>query len=192
MNTQNVWRGLLKVFSFGLGVGLVLCLFIIAIIHYENRPKPWSKTAITAEYTGFNLDRNRHLMFFYSVKNNTEKEYTVTGKFAAIKNGQYVYVSDSHGNDPPLTADYSGNLIPPGRKIQVVVTANMFSAARSCEDEMDNQKKEDCYKEVRKDFDSKVPNMKGFAIIDDIDRYEIEFPDWRRKNQTDEAREKAK
>jgi hypothetical protein len=46
----------------------------------------------------------------------------------------------------------------------------------------DDQKKDECYKDVRKDFDSKVPTMKGFAIIDDINRYEIELPDWRHKN----------
>jgi hypothetical protein len=72
-------------------------------MHYVSRPKPWS-----AEYTGFNIDKNHHLMFMYALKNNTEKEYTVTGKFAAIKNSEYVYVGDSYKDDPPLAADYSG------------------------------------------------------------------------------------
>jgi hypothetical protein len=164
-------RAAVKALAFGIGLGLAVCVGLLAVHTYTSRPKPWSKTAVTGEYVGFYIDSKNQLAFLYTLKNNTTQDYTVSGKLAGRSpEGAYVYAGDE------FQSSYKGMLIPAGAKVQVAVKTNGYEAKQKCKSDDDA-----CYKGVREGFEALVPNLKGFVVVDDSQRYEIGLPDWRAK-----------
>jgi hypothetical protein len=167
-------------FSFGAGIAFIAALIIGGFFWYESKPKPpapWNTTAITPKYDHIGTEEEfNYLVFYYILQNNTDYDYQISDLsniviLAKLKR------QDSFSGDkdsPYLTTDYP-IFIPAGKRLRFGIHLRYPSGKRLKADASIEERKK-FRKELEKYVDKKLSNLNGFSLFDEMNRYQIDFP----------------
>jgi hypothetical protein len=177
---MQTWKiVLLRSVGFGAGFAVVLCAVAGTWFRYAARPKPpkpWNKTAITAEYGYVRPEGEKgYLAFNYVLQNNTDFDYRVESDSGIEITGRLKSEKGfSTFADRYVTADYP--IFLPA-KSRVRVSLNIPYAYPIKEKDKPNEEESKQYTTaVAKYVTDEMGNLGGFVLFDTVSRYEIDFP----------------
>lgn len=188
--------------SFGAGFAVAMSLIVGSFVWYKSRPpKPWNSTAIKAQLVDVEMDARdpdnavRNLVFTYVLENTTSFDYRLPEKPSVIlmaklrAEGSLLFDKDAKLDNHPL-------FIPAKWRVQYAIRvhcrckpievqgsgvlyvsydwddADVKAHIRELVREGTLPRKDQIAALVSRNF----PNLDGFVLFDQINRYEIEFP----------------
>lgn len=175
--------------GFGAGFALVVCAVIGGCAWYSARPKPWDKTAITAEYDNvLPQGEDNDLTFNYVLQNNTTVDYRQQLEGAIDLTGKL--------KDKKEFSQFSGHYVTTEFPIFVPAKSRVrcslkipypYPVKEKNNPTTDESKQYST--EVAKYVVEEMGNLDGFVLFDSANRYQINFPSgWeQRAKQTSSA-----
>jgi hypothetical protein len=170
---------LLRSAGFGAGFAIVLCAVAGTWFRYTSRPKPpkpWNKTAITAEYDYVRPGGEKdYLAFSYLLQNNTDFDYRVESDSGVEITGRLKKEKGfSTFADHYVTADYP-IFVPARTRVRVSLRVPypypIMEKINPSEDE-----RKQYTTDVAQYVTDEMRNLGGFVLFDTANRYEIDFP----------------
>lgn len=183
-------RSLLVGVGWGIGTAVGLAVIVGGFVWYESRPKPpvppkpWNISAIKAEYDRIDTEgEKRSLVFYYTLENTTDFDF---------------WVDDNHGITMSAILARENNLarfgaenkidfpifVPAKKRVRFPVHLVRYSCP-VVEKENASQEGRKKYREaVEKYVAETLPNLNGFDLLDESNRYEIVFPPgWKQQTE---------
>ena len=178
MSTLKHW--IITGASFGAGLAITLALIIGGYLWYSSKPKPpkpWDTKAITATYDRVDTEGdNNTIVFYYILQNNTDYDYhIVDASNVTLMDKLEKQKSLSWGkSDQFLKFDYP-LLLPAKQRLRFAIHLdypyNKKIKAEATKDEIEK------YRKALSGFlKEETPNLNGFAMFDELNRYQIDFP----------------
>jgi hypothetical protein len=174
------WKRLfIKAAGFGAGVALMLTVLAGVFSWYVTRPKPpksWDTKAITATFDKLDISNKDGFIgveFHYSLQNNTDEDYTITGK-ELIRERKV-----------------DTGTVEPAEQYGKTVNVVLFAKHKATYDVLafytvgkDAPKETETTEGLNKFLYEKFHNTDGFTLFDQDKRYEIVLPngwkDWKK------------
>jgi hypothetical protein len=167
----------------GVGFAVAIAIILGIVSWYQSRPKPpkpWDKAAVTATYDSIDTEGQsgrwegqppNRLVFYYTLQNNTDSDYQfsdLTNIVVMAKLKRQKSLSGQKG-DKFLQPD-SPVLIPAKQRIR-------FALHVGYPYEYDKSLKAGASKkDIEAYVNEKFSNLDGFALFDENNRYQIDFP----------------
>lgn len=137
--------------------------------------KPWNRTAIRAEFIELaTSDRKDTIRLWYALTNTTDADYRIESMIGITTAAQagsdslYAFNQGMISVEMPLT-------MPAHRKIQTLLTVAL-QTDKSVPNDASDATVAIYKKDVMTFLRSKYSKMKGFVLMDEGTRYEIDFP----------------
>ncbi|HEY5329913.1 MAG TPA: hypothetical protein VIJ79_08530 [Acidobacteriaceae bacterium] len=171
---ENWKKILLRAAGFGGGFAIVGAIILCGIIWWADKPpkdKPFNTKAISAKYSGLGFQRRSddfHLIFEYSLHNNTDKDYRLPSNSALMivnpENGGLQKVADT-------TWD-TDTVVPVGQTVNLKFDVPYKLADYNLQpsDYSDSKDVEFAGRRLKE--------INGIKVFDYTDRYEIDCPKW--------------
>lgn len=172
---------LLKFVGIGLGLGLAAALALAGYVAYLHRPvhqPAWDTHALTTSILRVNVQEDGFYNFFYSVKNNTDKDFSISSAdqvtiVGVTENGDITSCSDCLKLRLPL-------FIPAHESAQALLTLQ-YKYPGDAELGGTDEQKEVAHKAELAYLTKEYGGLDGFAIFDDGNRTKIVFKsDWKK------------
>lgn len=179
------WKQILLKFfgvGFGIGVGFAVCVGIYG--WYSSRPvpqQPWNAKAITATFElADTRGEDHHLRFRYFLENHTETDYKIEDT-RILHVDAVVGEKDGLAGEGMVKFEDQNIFLPAKQRVLVNIELPGYRYPGSdavLHDTADERKK---YRDAVKEYVNKeLPKLNGFAAFDEIERYQINFPNgWR-------------
>lgn len=175
----SLWKRLAIISFFGgLGITVTLAAILGVVVSYSSRlkpPQPWNTNAIVADGPpGFSSSTDgKKMSLSYSLRNTTDTDYHIDSDstFKLVmktKDGTFT---------PPIPAD-NGSVelpvfIPTKQKAYFQLSLVMSGVPQQTVGESD-----DAFHERLRSYLEKYPNIDGFAVFEETNRYQINLPRW--------------
>jgi hypothetical protein len=171
---------LLKIAAASAGITLAVCLFAATGLWYVNRPKPskpWNEKALVINGPpGFGTSEKEFPFYLsYSVKNTTDKDYSVE---SAEQIRMMAELNDGSLSNPleTRTALLRTPVFIPANQLGTITIRLKIKIPEQKQNETDD----DYHERIRKFVNETLPNLRGFALFDNTNRYRINLPEWMR------------
>ncbi len=158
----------------------MLSLIVGAVMWYTSRPtppKPWNSGALVADGApGFRAsDDSKYITFAYEVENRTDVDYQVESN-SQIK---VMVKNESDGSfSRPIPEEQKPLdlpvFIPARKKAGLAIRLQLSGIPVRAPSEADAQ----YHERLRAYLQDHLVGLGGFAIFDDLNRYEIDLPRW--------------
>ena len=178
MSTLKRW--IIMGASFGAGLAVTLALIIGGYLWYASKPKPpkpWDTKAITATYDFIDTEGdNNTIVFYYTLQNNTDYDYRITDASNFTLMGKLEKQKSLSGakGDRFLKFDFP-LLLPAKQRLRFAIHLD-YPYDKKSKAEATKDEREKYRKELSAFLKEKTPNLDGFAIFDELNRYQIDFP----------------
>jgi hypothetical protein len=139
-------------------------------------PKPWNKTAITAEYDYVRPEGEKdYLAFYYLLQNNADFDYHVESDSGVeITGGLKKEKGFSTFADHYVTADYP-IFVPARTRVRVSLRVPYPYPIKEKNNPSEDERKQ-YTTAVAQYVTDEMRNLGGFVLFDTANRYEIDFP----------------
>jgi hypothetical protein len=179
------WKNLaIRSFFGGAGIGVALVILAGTFIWYHNRPerpKPWNTSALKAQWdtmeftTGAAKDVEGYPVdFYYNVKNNTDRNYPLTGPtltvMAVLTDGNALSKEFGHYQLGSATVDGLA-FIPPNGTARIAVHISYRYP-----DEFSQADKKNVDKIVAS-LNRRLKELNGFVVFDEENHYRVDLPE---------------
>jgi len=170
-------------FFSGFGIATAAAVILGSVILYKSRPippKPWNASALVAtESPYFRVDENgKKLVLRYVVRNNLNADYSQDEE-AAKKLRALFKLAKQEALTPPL--EHKGMdledtpiFIPAKEKGTLVLSIEIANLPTKQKNETDD----DFNERLRTYLEKTFPNVSGFVLYDEVNRYQINLPKW--------------
>jgi hypothetical protein len=166
--------------SFGIGFAVTVALIIAGFMWYQSRPKlpkPWNPNAMIATYDYIDVEgQDNNFVFYYTLENRTDIDYKISESSDVIVMGklekQKSLTGDSKGED--LKPDHP-ILIPAKERIRFGIHLG-YPYKKKMKEGSTKEEKKQYREELRKYVSEELPNLDGFVLFDERNRYQIDFP----------------
>lgn len=179
-NMSTLKRWAITGASFGAGLAVTLSLIAGVYSLYAskpNPPKPWNTRAITATYDYIDTEGdNNTFVFYYTLQNNTDYDYRIadaTNVTLLAKLERQKSLSGSK-NDQYLKFDFP-LLVPAKQRLRLAIHLD-YPSGKQSKAEATKDEREKYKNELSVLLNVTVPNLDGFAIFDESNRYQIDLP----------------
>jgi hypothetical protein len=167
---SNLWKRVAIISFFG-GVGFAFAVVVIvgSFIWYKSRPMPpmpWNKTAVKAYYTNLSVvfhNAQSYFDFRYSLDNSTDSDYEIPSEAK-------VMIRLAGDKSYRVNSDLSMEqhvFIPSHQKVNISLKLLIHDLS---------QKDADDKTVFRSIIGPKLKEIDGFALFDQSNRYQIDFP----------------
>lgn len=168
--------------SAGAGAVLMAALVFGRVLWYSSRPerpKPWNSQAIVAKFDYPDAEGkvgSKTLVLYYTLENTTDFDYRMPKKDQLEINGRLRRENSLSASSGAISIDDDENFFPARQRRRFAIhlgypiEVELGSEAKT---------KEDHHREwqIIADFMKKdLPNLNGFVIYDQSQRYQIDFP----------------
>jgi hypothetical protein len=175
-------RTLLIGAGWGLGTAVGLAAVAGAFIWYESRPKPptppkpWDTSAIVADYNYVDTEGDANtIVFYYTIENKTDFDYRIEDGRDILMSAKLIKHKDLSPFKDAQKVDYP-IFVPAKKRVRFPIHIGYPCPFKETkEDEADNGKKH--REAVQKYIVDTFQNLGGFDLLDEVNRYEIVFPD---------------
>jgi hypothetical protein len=176
--------------SAGFGVGFAITISCIAGFWFWNneRPKPakpWNKSAIIAEYDYIDPEGEKdYLVFHYVLQNDTDSDYRIesdTGVQITIK----MKKEKGFGafSSPEFTTTNFPVFVPAKSRVWIALTIP-YPYSVKLKEKANSEERKLYQTGVTKFVSEELPNLDGFVLFDNTNRYEIDFPNgWEQRTK---------
>ena len=194
IDKHNLWRKAAKITVWlfivaAIGIGCLYGWFKYDAYRTEQREaaakaaaQSWNRTAIRAEFVELaTSDKKDSIRFWYTLTNTTGEDYRIenmSGITTAISmdgGTDYLYSFSMAGQEPTLISLETPLIIPAHRKIRTILSV-AFPMDKSVPDDASEAAVAIYKKDVMTFLRAKYSQMKGFVLMDEGTRYEIDFP----------------
>jgi hypothetical protein len=163
--------------AFG-GTFAIVVVILLGILSWHKAlpkpPRPWNTSAVVAKYDYTNIDPNNKTAFFwYTLENKTDIDYRLDVNsdvpvLVKHKGRQGLVPYDGINFDRPL-------FIPSKHRVVLAVHFRypLFSEFKAG---VNNKEGKDDDKIIHEFLNREMPNMDGFTLFDEENRYEIDLP----------------
>jgi hypothetical protein len=178
-NMSTVKRWIITGASFGGGLAIVLALIIGGYLWYESKPrppKPWDNKAITANYDFVDTEGEKNtIVFYYTLQNNTDFDYRIVDASSVTLMSKLEKTKSLSGtkNDDFLKIDFP-ILLPAKQRARFAIHFN-YPYEKKSRGEATQDEREKYRKELAAFLKEKAPNLNGFALFDELNRYQVDF-----------------
>jgi hypothetical protein len=168
--------------GWGLGTAIGVVLLVGGFLWYQSRPKPpkppkpWNAAAIKAEYDRVGVvGEKNEMVFYYTLENTTDFDYRVEEGHSILmsaklrKHNNLVAFTGHEGIDYPI-------VVPAKKRMQFPIHLVGYSYSVSPKDNADDDERKKYREAFEKYVNEKLPNLDGFDLLDETNRYEIIFP----------------
>lgn len=174
------WKRLfIKAAGFGTGFGLLVVFGMVGLWYEDTHPQPpkaWDKTSIQATLWNVSVEDDNEIAVRFDIRNTTKSDYKLEPGRATIS----AEVNDSNTLAPvgKFLASQQEAFIPAGRG--TVVSLN--TEVRYKGPEISSLPHEEKERKILDYLAKQYPELKGFVIFDNINRYEIDCAtDWKKE-----------
>ena len=190
-------RILLRAAGFGAGAVAATAIVAALLFWYTTRPvkpKPWNRTAITAEYYRVSTsdEHDSKLQFEYVLENKTDKDYEIKA-YSAPRIAARLEDTNS------LTGFADENVIvlklpvfvPARQKTRISITTPSYGFSTLTHPTSSSTRDEwhKYYLELTAHVTKTMSNLDGFVLFDENNRYEVELPNgWKKEAETNERK----
>jgi len=183
MSAHRSWKRLFLIgASVGAGFALMLALIVGGVICYNSRPKPvkpWDTSALKATYDYVDTEgENKTLVFHYIIENATRVDYK-------LESADNVVLASRIQHSNSLSVERDENVlkiewpvfIPAGQRVTLALhvgypyPGKVESFAEMTSNELENYRKA-----VAHHVSEKLPNLNGFVLFDQTNRYQVNLP----------------
>ena len=183
---MNWKRALLIGVGWGLGTAVGLGMIVGGFLWYESRPKPpvppkpWNASAIKAEYdlvsTDTDKDRENVIVFYYILENTTDFDYRV-------EDGRRITMTGKLEDERSLSAFLKSQgvidypiFVPAKKRVRFRVHLIGYTYPVKQKDNPTTQERKQYRETLAKYVADEFPNLDGFDLLDEGNRYEIILP----------------
>jgi hypothetical protein len=163
--------------AFGGTFAIVVVILLNLLSWHQSRPKPpppWNTNAVVAKYNYTDIDpNNKTALFWYTLENITDFDYRLDANsnvtvMVKYKSRQNLVSYDGVNFDRPL-------FIPSKHRVVLAIHFNnpLFSEFKVS---IDKKEKTEDDKIIHEFLSKEMPNMAGFTLFDENNRYEIDLP----------------
>jgi hypothetical protein len=192
IGTISTWKriAIISFFS-GFGVALAAALILGGFIWYTSRPTPpksWNTSALVASGPPKcdAIEDGKRLELRYSVKNSTAIDYSLDAEAANKLRVMAKYV-DGHLSQPVENANQvdAPVFIPAGQLGALTLAVRLSLSDLPTRGKAES---EDDYRErLLAHLESTRPDIAGFALYDETNRYQIDLPKWAELTAAEQA-----
>ncbi len=168
-------RLILRSAAFGVGFAAALSLIVGGWNLYANRPKPpkpWNNRAITATYRNVQTGNGSKVKFNYVLANNTDTDYRIDSTTAHV--AMKIDSPDTYAPFGHYVELDSPIFIPARRNTVMVLTLDSLNPPSPPTNASDEEREK--YRTALEGYLSTKEVIKGFVLLDESTRYEIDFP----------------
>ncbi|MHB8483201.1 MAG: hypothetical protein ACYDBV_10810 [Nitrospiria bacterium] len=175
---STIKRWIITGIFFGVGLAIAICVIFGGSLWHEGKPKPpksWNTEAIVATYDSVGTEREDNAIYFsYILENNTNLDYRISDKSSV----ELMATLKEQKSLIDLKGDWSFEVpvfIPAKQRLKFGIKSHGAYEKKLARDATEEERKK-FKSELKKYLNEKAPNLNGFVLFDDANKYEIDFP----------------